>query len=1021
MVVQTRSTRVKAPAKPEFQVEIKQISNLSNDVKTLTPQGRVNTDIILQKKSPKFLNTRSEMCITTFNARTLAKEFYMTELLNSIEHHKLSLVSVQEHRLRHEELVKFHKLSAEYTFVTSSATTNNSNASVGGIGTVLNRDSMNCLLSAESVSSRILVLSFSGNPRTTHICCYSPHNQSSEEEVENFYEELSEVVQQIPAHNVVFICGDFNAQLGSDRVHHSYHQQSNRNGEYLFDFMERFGLVASNTLFQKPSRKLWTCHYPNGSKGQVDYILVRRKWVKSVTNVETYTTTFHTLQSDHKGVTAKVKLRLRAPKIKPSDFRSINFRSLNKSKELQNLYSVEVQNQFSALMNDLPDDTSVQEKYDCLTKACSEAGKQSLPKRDSKKWSNLHKSPEVNEARQKLKKAIDSGLAEAIANAKNDLISSYKTAEECFIETQIHIIEHSSFSQQHATAWKVLNEVTGRNADTPPAKLKGSPDDRKRQWKEYFSSLLGQPPSVPDTEFIISPVVDHILPIEQGPFTLEELSKALKYTKRGGAVGVDCIPLEIWENPLFSDYLLEVCNIALSDHIKPKQWSQSAIKPIPKKSNVSLLKDHRGISLNTIAAKLYNKMLLNRIQPHIDPILSWSQCGFRKSRSTLSNILALRRIIEGLKDKNLPLAIVFIDFSKAFDSIHRERMFKILEAYGIPPSIVNAIKLIYEDSSAQVLTPDGETSFFDIVAGIFQGDTLAPFLFIIVLDYALREAFNITNSECRVVIEPRRGYRQPEIRIRDLAYADDIALLNKSIKLAENLLHSVEQSASQLGLHLNASKTEVLTSCINDPYEIKSLSGETLKHVKNFKYLGAHVPSSAYDHNIRKGLAWTAVNKLERIWKSNLSKSLKIKFFRACVESILLYNSETWTLTKALEIRVNGLYTKLLRRALNVSWKDHVSNNDLYGDLPLLSATIKQRRLRFAGHCFRAEDQPINKLLFWSPSQGKRGRGAGIKTYSKLLKEDTGLASEKEIQDLMKNRRLWRQRVDNIIVSSKDD
>ena len=104
-------------------------------------------------------------------------------------------------------------------------------------------------------------------------------------------------------------------------------------------------------------------------------------------------------------------------------------------------------------------------------------------------------------------------------------------------------------------------------------------------------------------------------------------------------------------------------------------------------------------------------MLLNRIQPLIDPILSWTQAGFRKSRSTLSNILALRRIIEGLKDKNLPLAIIFIDFSKAFESIHRERMFKILEAYGIPSSIVNAIKLIYENSSAQVLTTMAKPRF----------------------------------------------------------------------------------------------------------------------------------------------------------------------------------------------------------------------------------------------------------------------------------------------------------------------
>ena len=466
-----------------------------------------------------------------------------------------------------------------------------------------------------------------------------------------------------------------------------------------------------------------------------------------------------------------------------------------------------------------------------------------------------------------------------------------------------------------------------------------------------------------------------MLPITEGPFTQHELNNALKHTKRGGAVGVDCIPLEIWESPQFSDYLLELCNLGLSNHIKPEQWSKSAIKPIPKKAN-AILSQHRGISLNVIAAKLYNKMLLNRIQPHVDPILSWTQAGFRKTRSTLSNILALRRIIEGLKDKNLPLAIIFIDFSKAFDSIHRERMFSILQAYGIPPSIVNAIKLIYENSKAQVLTPDGETSFFDILSGIFQGDTLAPFLFIIVLDYALKEAFKISNSDCGIVIEPRRSRRHPEIRISDLAYADDIALLNTSLQLAENLLHCVEQTASQVGLYLNAPKTNIITNNIKNDYNIKTLNGENLKHVNDFKYLGAYVPSSYHDFNSRKALAWSAANKLERIWKSNLNRDLKLKIFRACVESILVYNSETWTLTKVMEIKIDGLYTKLLRRVLNVSWRDHVSNQELYGNLPSLSSTIRQRRLRFVGHCFRAENQPVTGLLFWSPSQGKRGQGA---------------------------------------------
>ena len=155
----------------------------------------------------------------------------------------------------------------------------------------------------------------------------------------------------------------------------------------------------------------------------------------------------------------------------------------------------------------------------------------------------------------------------------------------------------------------------------PPARLKGTPEEKKEQWKSYFSSLLGQPPKVPDDNFVVSQVSDHILPIEEGPFTPEELRKAIRHTKRGGAVGIDCIPLEIWEDPYFSNYLLELCNLGLNQHLKPKQWSQSAIKPIPKKTNASL-KQHRGISLNSIAAKLYNKMLLNRIQPYDDPILS---------------------------------------------------------------------------------------------------------------------------------------------------------------------------------------------------------------------------------------------------------------------------------------------------------------------------------------------------------------------------------------------------------------
>ena len=105
---------------------------------------------------------------------------------------------------------------------------------------------------------------------------------------------------------------------------------------------------------------------------------------------------------------------------------------------------------------------------------------------------------------------------------------------------------------------------------------------------------------------------------------------------------------------------------------------------MPKKGDLSLVTNYRGISLMPIAAKIYNKMILNRVVPFVEPLLRKNQNGFRRGRSTLSQILCLRRIIEECKLSNRDLALVFVDFSKAFDSIDRNKMFEILKLYGIP-------------------------------------------------------------------------------------------------------------------------------------------------------------------------------------------------------------------------------------------------------------------------------------------------------------------------------------------------
>ena len=114
---------------------------------------------------------------------------------------------------------------------------------------------------------------------------------------------------------------------------------------------------------------------------------------------------------------------------------------------------------------------------------------------------------------------------------------------------------------------------------------------------------------------------------------------------------------------------------------------------------------------------------------------------------------------------------------------------------------------MYKDTYVKVLTPEGETNAFKIDTGVLQGDLLAPFLFIIALDYALRSSIIISDG---LTLKPRRNSRYPAEKLADLDYADDIALLEDCIEAAQDLLKRVENAYQEVGLHLNASKTKYM-------------------------------------------------------------------------------------------------------------------------------------------------------------------------------------------------------------------
>ena len=742
-------------------------------------------------------------------------------------------------------------------------------------------------------------------------------------------------------------------------------------------------------------------------KAQLDYISVNKKWINSVQNYEAYNS-IEGVSSDHRIVSIKVQPSLRANKKKSSIKPPFDWKQLSSNADIRNKFTITLQNRFSQLQNEDNDNINLSNTYINFMNAHKQAAEDCIPLQHKTKRKVPWENEIVEQKRECLKilanlknKTPTSTNIRNYRKARQELEETYNIEQHKYIQEKIETIRNADENKQSSLAWQMVNEVIGQKRSTQ-AKLKASSqDERLQKWKEHFQNLLGKAPVIKDQP--IQQIIDNELPIKKGPFSEEELEAVLKKLKNKKAPGLDEIPPEVWKTS-FNDILLKSCN-SLYNQSSIQIWTEGCILPFPKKGDLSLATNYGGITLTPIAAKIYNSMLLNRIQSEVEKVLRRNQNGFRKNRSTVGQILTVRRIIEGVKANDLEAVILFVDFSKAFDSIHHGKIAGILQAYRIPNVTIAAIMMLYRNTKAMVRSPDGDTDFFNVVAGVLQGDTLAPFLFILTLDYVLRTSLDKLNS-FGFTLEKAKSRRYPAKKITDADYTDDLALFSNKIDDAERLLHAVEEAAARIGLYVNAKKTEYV--CYKQNGEIKDLKGTTLKEVEHFTYLGSNISSTEKDVTIRIAKAWSALNRLRTIWKSSLPDNTKRNFFRAVVESVLICGSTAWTLTKHLEDKLDGTYTRMLCAILNNSWKQHPTNDHLYGNIPKVSDIIREWRTRFAGYCWRSKNELASDL--WIPKHGYSQVGRPCKSYISQLAVDTQMQIE-DLKNAMEDQNVWRQRV----------
>jgi hypothetical protein len=197
-------------------------------------------------------------------------------------------------------------------------------------------------------------------------------------------------------------------------------------------------------------------------------------------------------------------------------------------------------------------------------------------------------------------------------------------------------------------------------------------------------------------------------------FSKKELLDAIASLKTGKAAGIDEIPSEILRLPPFTDLLLRFSNDYLAGEV-PLEVLVTRLVLVPKKGDKSIVENYRGIAIISVFLKLINRMLLHRLRV-LDTVLRYGQNGFRPGRSTSSHVMALSLLAE----LDLPFAVLFVDFAKAFDSVSFAAITAMLDAFCVPHRLMSAVLNCYRNHAVWV----GADGSYQLKSGVLQGDTL---------------------------------------------------------------------------------------------------------------------------------------------------------------------------------------------------------------------------------------------------------------------------------------------------------
>jgi len=903
-----------------------------------------------------------------------------------------------------------------------------------GVALMLSGPAQKALIGWEAHGPRIITASFRTKKRKIKmnvIQCYAPTNDSKDETKDQFYNQLQSIIAQYPENDVNILMGDLNAKIGSDNI--GYEEimgrhglgEMNENGERFADLCAMNNLVIGGSIF--PHRRVHKATWvsPNlTTENQIDHICVSKKFRRSLQDVRVRRGA--DVASDHHLLVAKLKLKLKKNWAAPTTSRQKYNVGLLKDPDTCRDFSLSLQNKYEVLQELLEDELEMESKWQQVKNVVTETCREVVgPMRyQQKEWISAETLEKIKDRKHKKAAINNSRTRAAKAKARGDFSEanrrvqrSVRSDKRKYIDSLADEAEAAAASNNMRQLYDTTRKLSGKYSrperpvkDKDGNTLQGAEKQLSR-WAEHFEDLLNRP-TPPNPPHIIPADTD--LPINCDHPTRTEIRKAIQQLRNGKAAGPDNIPAEALKADLTTmvEMLYPLFKQIWEEEEVPADWKEGYLIKLPKKGDLSNCANYRGITLLSVPGKVFNRVLLERMKGQVDTLLRDQQAGFRKNRSCVDQIATLRIIVEQSLEWNTSLYINFVDYEKAFDSVDRNTMWKLLRHYGVPGKLVTLIRNSYEGMTCRVVHGGQLTSSFTVRTGVRQGCLLSPFLFLLVIDWAMK-----------VSTEHQRNGIQWTLleQLDDLDFADDLALLSHSHQQMQLKTSELARTSITTGLKIHEGKTKILkiNARSQDPV---TLNGKELEEVDTFTYLGSIIDKEGgtdADVKARIGKARAAYLQLKSIWSAReVSTQTKIRLYNSNVKSVLLYGAETWRTTKSTIKKVQTFMNSCLKRILCIHWPEVISNVELWQRTNQLPAgeEIRRRRWRWIGHTIRKPSTNITRqALKWNP-QGKRKRGRPRNTWRRDLNADMKRMGKswQELERAAQDRRLWRAVVDGL-------